>query len=178
MMSVRFLSLVRLLVVVVPPVLLAGCATEPAGPRVADVRGGDGVRVSTRLTRQDQVSLADRVTDEMLSAEYLFGGEDVYAFSVGRVRQNTHDYSIRTSDMVKIVTGQLLNTGIVRVFDRDSRGWRYEVEATLNSVVQRNARGAEDVTYTLTYDLKSLTGETLGTWDASIRLVEGERPLL
>jgi len=162
--------------------MVSGCTQVPSSigtqnTNVSMVSEGERVHVNDKLTAEDFVALAGRVTEKMLSSRVVRKWKKRPLIVVAVPENSTHDANIITEDLQDEIISKILDSGIARVIDESSvsSGYNYTIKTTITDTVQRGSNGSRLTYYTCKLQLFSLRGERLGQWHDKIGMAKAPR---
>jgi len=163
-------------------ILLGGCAQVPTSigtqnTNVSMVSDGERVHVNDKLTAEDFIALAGRVTEKMLSSRVVRKWKKRPLIVVSVPENTTHDANIITEDLQDEIISKILDSGVARVIDESSVSSRYNyiIKTTITDTVQRGSNGSRLTYYTCKLQLFSMRGERLGQWHDKIGMAKAPR---
>ncbi len=159
-------------------------ASTPTGQQgdVALIDEGRRTHLDDKITAEDMIALAGKVTEKMLtsSACQSWSKKGKKPLLVVAIPENTtHDANIITEDLQDEIISKILDSGIARVIDESSLSSSYDniIKTTITSTVQRGDGGSKLTYYTCKLQLFSLHGERLGQWHDKIGMMKKKRSL-
>ena len=161
--------------------ILSGCTQVPSSigtqSNVGMVSDGERAHIQDKLTAEDFIALAGKVTEKMLSSREARTWKKRPLIVVSVPENTTHDPNIITEDLQDEIISKILDSGIARVIDESSAasGFKYAIKTTITSTVQRGDNGSRLTYYTCKLQLFSLRGERLGQWHDKIGLTKAPR---
>lgn len=164
--------------------LFTGCTQVPTSigkqSNVSMVAEGERAHVKDKLTLEDYVALAGKVTEKMLSSAEVqsWAKKGKKPLLVVAVPENTtHDASIITEDLQDEIISKVLDSGVSRVIDESSLSSSYDyiIKTTITSTTQKGDGGSKLTYYTCKLQLFSLRGERLGQWHDKIGMATAKR---
>ncbi|WP_028585372.1 hypothetical protein [Desulfogranum mediterraneum] len=162
----------------------SGCAQVPTSigsqSNVGMIAEGERVHLDDKITAEDMVALAGKVTEKMLGSSRVqsWPGKKKQPLLVIAVPENTtHDANIITEDLQDEIIAKVLDSGVARVIDESSVSSRYDyiIKTTITSTSQRGNGGSKVTYYTCKLQLFSLRGERLGQWHDKIGMTKAPR---
>jgi len=162
-----------------------GCATiipSSIGQQsnVGMIDEGERVHLTDKITAEDMIALAVKVTEKMLSSEetqaWLAKGKK--PLLVVAVPENTtHDANIITEDLQDEIISKILDSGVARVIDENNltSSYDYILKTTITSTSQKGANDSKVTYYTTKLQLFALNGERLGQWHDKVGLTKAPR---
>ncbi|MEA3469439.1 MAG: hypothetical protein U9R57_14600 [Thermodesulfobacteriota bacterium] len=166
--------------------LFTGCAQIPTSigqqSNVGMISDGERVHLDDKITAEDMVDLAGRVTEKMLSSSEVqsWAKKGKKPLLVVAIPENTtHDANIITEDLQDEIISKVLDSGVSRVIDESSlsSSYNYIIKTTLTSTSQSGAGGSKVTYYTCKLQLFSLRGERLGQWNEKIGMAKAPRSI-
>lgn len=161
-------------------VLLASAAPAEAAP----VRRTDPTSSSSELVRgstlepnyADIRSVAERLIDEMLTrgvlrSRYEQAAQNPFRICVKYVSNQTSSDRISTDQFLSIIEESLLQTGVVRLFEKDSDKWEYSLDVVLDNTEATDGRKRQKI-YKLTLTLADNENEKIGIWSEELQLTK------
>ncbi|WP_136810445.1 hypothetical protein [Desulfosediminicola flagellatus] len=144
------------------------------------VPDGERIHLDDKITAEDMIALASRVTEKMLISSEVqsWDGKKSKPLLVVAVPENTtHDANIITEDLQDEIISKVLDSGIARVIDESSlsSSYNYIIKTTITSTRQRGPKGGKITYYTCKLQLFSLRGERLGQWHDKVGMVKAPR---
>lgn len=161
--------------------ILSGCTQVPSSigtqSNVGMVSDGERAHIQDRLTAEDFIALAGKVTEKMLSSREAQTWKKRPLIVVSVPENTTHDANIITEDLQDEIISKILDSGIARVIDESSgsSGYNYIIKTTITDTVQRGDNGSRLTYYTCKLQMFSLRGERLGQWHDKIGLTKAPR---
>lgn len=162
--------------------MVSGCTQIPSSigmqnTNVSMVPEGERVHVNDKLTAEDFVALAGRVTEKMLSSRIVRKWKKRPLIVVAVPENSTHDANIITEDLQDEIISKILDSGIARVIDESSVSSRYNyiIKTTITDTVQQGSNGSRLTYYTCKLQMFSLRGERLGQWHDKIGMAKAPR---
>lgn len=159
-------------------------ATAPSGEQgeVALIDEGARVHFDDKITAEDMIFLAGKVTEKMLASSECqsWAKKGEKPLLVVAIPENTtHDANIITEDLQDEIISKVLDSGIARVIDESSLSSSYDniIKTTITSTIQRGEDGRKVTYYTCKLQLFSLRGERLGQWHDKIGMMKKKRSL-
>ena len=160
---------------------LSGCTQVPSSigtqSNVGMVSDGERAHIQDKLTAEDFIALAGKVTEKMLSSRETRTWKKRPLIVVSVPENTTHDPNIIPEDLQDEIISKILDSGIARVIDESSvaSGFKYIIKTTITSTVQRGDNGSRLTYYICKLELSSLRGERLGQWHDKIGLIKTPR---
>lgn len=167
-------------------VLLSGCGQMPMSigsqSNVSMISEGERVHLDDKITAEDMIALASKVTEKMLSSAEVqtWTERGKKPLLVVAVPENTtHDANIITEDLQDEIISKVLDSRIARVIDESSVSseFDYIIKTTITSTIQRGNAGSKVTYYTCKLQLFSLRGERLGQWHDKVGMAKAPRSL-
>ncbi len=162
--------------------MVSGCTQVPSSigtqnTNVSIVSDGELDHLDDKLTAEDFVALAGRVTEKMLSSRVVRKWKKRPLIVVAVPQNSTHDANIITEDLQDEIIARILDSGVARVIDESSVSSRYDyiIKTTITDTVQRGSNGSRLTYYTCKLQLFSLRGERLGQWHDKIGMAKAPR---
>lgn len=145
--------------------------TDPTSASSEVVRGSD-----REPTYADIRSVAERLIDEMLTKGVLRtrfeqAAQNPFRICVKYVSNQTSSDRISTDQFLLIIEESLLQTGVVRVFEKGSDKWEYSLDAVLDSTSAVDGRKRQTI-YKLTLTLANVEDEKIGIWSEELELTK------
>ena len=161
--------------------IFSGCTLVPTSignqSNVSLISPGERAHLQDKLTAEDFVALAGRVTEKMLSSREVQSWKKRPLIVVAVPQNTTHDANIITEDLQDEIISKILDSGIARVIDESSVSSRYDyiIKTTITDTVQRGSNGSRLTYYTCKLQMFSLRGERLGQWHDKIGMAKAPR---
>ena len=159
-------------------------APTPTGQQgdVALIDEGARVHLDDKITAEDMIALAGKVTEKMIASSECqsWSKKGKKPLLVVAIPENTtHDANIITEDLQDEIISKILDSGIARVIDESSLSSSYDniIKTTITSTIQRGDGGSKLTYYTCKLQLFSLRGERLGQWHDKIGMMKKKRSL-
>lgn len=144
---------------------------------VAMVSDGERVHLNTKMTAEDYIDLAGKVTEKMLASREAQTWKKRPLIVVAIPENTTHDANIITEDLQDEIISKILDSGIARVIDESSVSSKYNyiIKTTITDTVQRGDNGSKLTYFTCKLQMFSLRGERLGQWHSKIALAKASK---
>ena len=164
--------------------LFTGCAQTPSSigmqSNVGLITDGERVHIKDKLTPEDYIALASKVTEKMLASTKVqsWAKKGKKPLLVVAVPENTtNDASIIAEDLQDEIISKILDSGVSRVIDESSLSlsYNYIIKTTITSTTQKGDGGSKLTYYTCKLQLFSLRGERLGQWHDKIGMATAKR---
>ena len=133
-----------------PPATTPAPVKGPTGQQgdVAIIDDGARVHLDDKVTAEDYIALAGRVTEKMLASSEAqsWAEKGEKPLLVVAIPENTtHDANIITEDLQDEIISKILDSGIARVIDESSLSSDYDsiIKTTITSTVQRGDGGSK-----------------------------------
>jgi len=172
------------------PALFTGCAQVPittGGPssigqqsNVGLIEDGERVHLDDKVTAEDMIALASKVTEKMLTSAEVqtWGVSGKRPLLVIAVPENTtHDANIITEDLQDEIISKVLDSGVARAIDESSVSSNYDyiIKTTITSTTQSGNGGSKITYYTCKLQLLSMRGERVGQWHDKVGMAKAPR---
>lgn len=165
-------------------VMSSGCVQTPTSigqqSNVSMISEGERVHLDDKITAEDMVALAGKVTEKMLASKKVqsWVTKGKTPLLVVAVPENTtHDANIISEDLQDEIISKVLDADVARVIDESSvsSSYDYIIKTTITSTTQKGNAGSKITYYTCKLQLFSLRGERLGQWHDKIGMAKAGR---
>lgn len=146
------------------------------------IEDGERVHLDDKITAEDMIALAGKVTEKMLISEEVqsWSAKGKKPLLVIAVPENTtHDANIITEDLQDEIISKILDTGVARAIDESSVSSNYDyiIKTTITSTSQSGNAGSKVTYYTCKLQLFSIRGERVGQWHDKVGMAKAPRSL-
>lgn len=164
-------------------VSFTGCGQVPSSigqqSNVGLIEDGERVHLDDKITAEDMIALAGKVTEKMLTSEEVQKwGKGKKPLIVIAVPENTtHDANIIAEDLQDEIIAKVLDSGIARAIDESSASsnYNYIIKTTITSTTQSGNAGSKLTYYTCKLQLFTMRGERVGQWHDKVGMAKAPR---
>lgn len=158
----------------------SGCVTTggSAQGRVAMVDTSERAHLDNTLNMTDLMSLADKLTNDMLMSDAVVEwGDHRPKLVFSQLINETDDDNIPEEMIYDRIRGLVLESGVARIVSQESSNFKYILHGVLSSTQEHNDDGSSMRQFRVTLNLSDIEGEQLGQWQGRINLAKAKRPL-